>query len=228
MCGRFALTSGEQLLLELFGLEEIPDMAPRYNIAPTQPVAALREKSSGSGRELAHFRWGLIPSWAKDPAIGNRMINARSETAAEKPSFRSAIRRKRCLVVTDGFYEWKKSPGGRGGKQPYFIGMADKKPFAFGGIWETWNDRDGGEVESCAILTTTPNELLETIHDRMPVILKPQDYDVWLDGKMQDMARLSKLFSPFDARQMDAYPVSTVVNSPRNDTPDCVVQQAET
>ena len=224
MCGRFALVSDHQLLLEFFGLEDIPQTAPRYNIAPTQPVAAVRE-SAGGGRELTHFRWGLVPSWAKDPSIGNRMINARSETASQKPSFRNAIRYRRCLVAADGFYEWKKPPGGgKAPKQPFFIGMADKSPFAFGGIWETWSDGDGGETDSCAILTTGPNSHMEGIHDRMPVIVKPEDFDIWLDTKMQDTRELSGMFAPFDAGLMRAHPVSTLVNNPRNDDPECLAE----
>jgi putative SOS response-associated peptidase YedK len=168
---------------------------------------------------LARLRWGLIPSWAKDPAIGNRMINARAETVAEKPAFRAAFRRRRCLVVADGFYEWA-----RGGKprQPYFIRMHDDRPFAFAGLWESWQGPDEGPVESCTLLTTEPNELLEPIHNRMPLILGEDDYDQWLDPALQRPDALQPLLRPLPSDQMTAEKISTYVNSPANDDPRCI------
>jgi putative SOS response-associated peptidase YedK len=169
-------------------------------------------------RECVLLRWGLIPGWADDPKIGNRMINARAETVASKPAFRNAFKRRRCLVVTDGFYEWKKLVQG---KQPHYIRMKDDRPFAFAGLWESWH-RDGSQIESCTIITTEPNALMKSIHNRMPVILRPDDYDCWLDPEFQDGDALQRLLAPFSAHRMEAYPVSTLVNSPGNDVADCI------
>lgn len=208
-----------------FGLFEMPPFTPRFNIAPTQPVAVVRcsPESSQPERELAWLRWGLIPSWAKDPAIGNRMINARAETAADKPAYRAAFRRRRCLVVADGFYEWQRT-GAR--KQPYFIRMHDDRPFAFAGLWESWQGADEGPVQSCTLLTTEPNELVKPIHNRMPVILAPDDYGQWLDPTVQKPQPLVPLLRPFPVDQMIAYPVSTHVNSPARDDPRCIERVA--
>jgi putative SOS response-associated peptidase YedK len=223
MCGRFALiTPGEDLVTQ-FGVEAQAHLlkpgepTARYNIAPTQPVTAIRA-AGAEEEQWAFFHWGLIPSWAKDPAMGSRMINARSETAAAKPSFRAAFKRRRCLIPMDGFYEWRKIAGG---KQPYFIHMADRRPFAAAGLWEMWFGPDGSELESCTILTTTPNELVAELHNRMPVILDPADYDPWLHDDRPD--QLNHLLRPFSAAPMAAYPVSTYVNNPRNEGPACVV-----
>lgn len=231
MCGRFTLRSNLNLILQQFGLDEAPDLTPRYNIAPTQLVPTVR--AAGSGRELAMLRWGLIPSWSKDEKIGNRLLNARSETAAEKPSFRTAFRRRRCLVVADGFYEWQKigpdqAGAGKGAKkQPYYIRMRDERPFAFAGLWESWRGPKGAElaspIESCTILTTGPNELMQRLHDRMPVILSPEDYELWLDPTFQGLDALQALQRPLAADAMIADPVSTLVNSPRNESPECIV-----
>jgi len=208
-----------------FGLFEMPPFTPRFNIAPTQPVAVVRcsPGESNPDRELVWLRWGLIPSWAKDPAIGSRMINARAETAAQKPAYRAAFRRRRCLVVADGFYEWERTGRPR---QPHFIRMQDDQPFAFAGLWESWQGPDDGPIESCTLLTTEPNELVEPIHNRMPVILPPDDYDQWLDPSVQRPEPLAPLLRPFPSDQMIAYPVSTYVNSPTRDDPRCIERLA--
>jgi putative SOS response-associated peptidase YedK len=219
MCGRFTLTDPDADLAVQFNLPEIPDMEPRYNIAPTQSVAAVRVKANSQTRELVLLRWGLIPFWAKDPQIGARMINARSKTAAEKPAFRVAFRQRRCLVVADGFYEWQKQ---NGGKQPFYIHLRDRQPFAFAGLWEFWKGPDDTAVESCTLLTTTPNDLLRPVHNRMPVILHPKDYERWLDPELQQAEVLKTLLQPYPSKEMDIYPVSRWVNSPKNDDPRCV------
>jgi putative SOS response-associated peptidase YedK len=188
-------------------------MTPRFNVAPTQQVGVVRQPAGQ--RELVFMQWGLVPRWAKDPKIGSQMINARAETAAEKPAFRDAFRKRRCLVVTDGFYEWKKT-GGKV-KQPYYIHTKDGKPFGFAGLWERW-----GELESCTILTTSPNELCANVHDRMPVILGTADYDRWLDSSLSDPVELQPLLDSYPAEEMVAEPVSTHVNSVRNDDEKCV------
>jgi putative SOS response-associated peptidase YedK len=225
MCGRFTLRAPASVIAEQFALFEMPPFTPSFNIAPTQPVAAVRaaRDQPDHGRELVWLHWGLIPSWAKDRKIGNRMINARSETAAEKPAFRAALKRRRCLVVADGFYEWKRT-GRR--KQPYFIRMHDDRPFAFAGLWEHWEGDENSYVESCALLTTEPNDLMEPIHNRMPVILSPEHYDQWLDPSEQSGDTLTPLLRPFPSNEMVAYAVSTHVNSPTNDDPTCI-QRAE-
>jgi putative SOS response-associated peptidase YedK len=219
MCGRFALIAPGAVLAEQFGLPEEPPIAPRYNIAPTQPVAAVRE-AAGGGRELTHFHWGLIPFWAKDPSMSARMINARSETVAEKPAFRAAFRYRRCLVPADGFFEWQKR---NGRKQPIYIHGADGRPLAIAGIWERWLAPDGSEIESCSLLTTRPNALVAPIHDRMPVLIEPEDYATWLDTGLQRSDALQHLLRPYDADKLAAYPVGMQVNNARYDEADCVV-----
>ena len=216
MCGRFTLFDSSDSLAERFGLGEVTSLSPRYNIAPSQAVAVVRIPAEGADRELALLRWGLVPSWAKDPSVGSRMINARAETAPEKPAFRAAIRRRRCLVPADGFYEWKHA-GGR--KQPYYVRMRDGGTFAFAGIWEIWKGEGGDPIESCALLTTGPNELLEPIHDRMPVIIPPGGYDLWLSPMVHDPSALTPFFAPYPAGGMTAYPVRTLVNNPKMDEP---------
>lgn len=217
MCGRYTLRTPVETLAEEFGISDpLPEIPTRYNIAPTQEVAAVLEEDEE--RKLEMLRWGLIPSWADDPAVGNRMINARSETAAEKPSFRTAFRKRRCLILADGFYEWQKT---NGGKQPYYIRMEDGSPFAFAGLWESW-DKHGGEIRSCTILTTDANEMVGEVHHRMPVILPPETYDLWLDTDMRDTEPLLDLLRPYPDDVMDAYPVSRFVNSPSNDDKRCV------
>jgi putative SOS response-associated peptidase YedK len=191
---------------------------PRYNIAPTQPVAVI--PNDGQNR-LDFYVWGLIPFWAKDPAIGSRMINARSETLAEKPSFKSALRRRRCLIPADGFYEWQANPSGKG-KTPMYIRLQDGKPFAFAGLWERWNSPDGSTILSTTIITTRPNALMEPIHNRMPVILPSSAYAAWLTPEETDAAALLPLLEPYPAQAMAAYAVSTLVNSPAHDAPDLI------
>jgi putative SOS response-associated peptidase YedK len=220
MCGRFTLTVNPAELQDTFADYTFPQQfAPRYNIAPTQPVLAIPNDEQNTAD---FFVWGLIPMWAKDASIGNRLINARGETLAEKPAFRGSLKYKRCLILADGFYEWK-AAAGKKTKTPFFIHMKDRKPFAFAGLWDSWNGPDGSQVKSCTIITTAPNELTAIIHDRMPVILHPRDYAKWLDPSPQTPDRLSPLIKPFPAEMMNAYPVSTLVNTPANDIPELIV-----
>jgi len=218
MCGRFALAATGEEVAAHYELPEVPFVAPRYNIAPTQPVAAVRLGGAGE-REFTHFQWGLIPSWSKEPSIGSRMINARAETAAEKPAFRAAFRRRRCLLPATGFYEWQ-ATGGR--KQPMYIHAAESGIFSLAGLWEIWQSADGGMLETCTILTTSPNELMEPIHNRMPVILDPGAYRLWL-APDPPLDPLNHLLRPCDTAPLAAYPVSTAVNKPQNDTPEIIV-----
>ncbi len=223
MCGRFALHAPAEALATLFDLSEPPPLAPRYNIAPTQPVGIVRATAEdNTAREWALVMWGLIPSWAKDPTIGARMINARAETVAEKPSFRAAYKRRRCLVPASGFYEWQKA--GKG-KQPYYIAMESGDPFGIAGLWERWYGPDGGELQTCTLLTTEPNDLLEPIHNRMPVIIAPEDYAEWLDHSSEDRAyfdAIGHLLRPYPAEEMVTYPVSTYVSNARNEGAACI------
>jgi putative SOS response-associated peptidase YedK len=221
MCGRYTVR-GILPVAELFGISLPAEFQqPRYNIAPTQDVLVVRAApdAPGQGRRGDLLRWGLVPHWAQDPSVGNRMINARAETAAERPAFRDAMKRRRCLVPADGFYEWKAPTTGKR-KQPHLIRMKDDRPFAFAGLWECWG-HGADRVESFTILTTSPNELVAPIHDRMPVIVAPGDYDRWLDPKV-DSAGVKELLRPYDAGEMVAQPVGTHVNNPANDTPECV------
>jgi len=218
MCGRFALFAPGQDVAEQFGVVIDHEIAPRYNIAPTQPVAAIRLDGNSGERELTYFSWGLIPSWAKDPKIGSRMINARSETAAEKPSFRAAFKRRRCLIPASGFYEWQKLSDR---KQPTYIHGNHDQLLGLAGLWEVWQSSDGSVIESCTILTTQPNELMAPIHNRMPVIIAPEDYSMWLDPGPQPLDALH-LMRPYESAAIEAYAVSTAVNSPRNDLAACV------
>jgi len=220
MCGRFTLTVDPAELEERFGNYTFPKkFAPRFNIAPTQPVLAIPNNDKF---KADFFVWGLIPMWAKDPSIGSRLINARGETVAEKPSFRGSLKYKRCLILADGFYEWKAQPG-RKSKTPFLIHMKNRKPFAIAGLWDTWNSPDGSTIKSCTLITTEPNELMAMIHDRMPVILHPRDYAKWLDPSPQTPDQLLPMIKPFPADVMDAYPVSTLVNKASNDMPELVV-----
>lgn len=217
MCGRFALAATGEDLKDHYSLQELPFVMPRYNIAPTQPVAAIR-LDAGNQRELTHFQWGLIPSWAKDPSIGARMINARAETAAEKPSFRAAFKRRRCLIPATGFYEWQQRAGG---KQPFYIHAAAQDILSLAGLWEVWQSADGTELETCTILTTTPNGLIEPIHNRMPVILDPADYDMWLDRETPP-DQLRHLLRPVENERLVARAVSTAVNKVQNESLECI------
>lgn len=216
MCGRFTLRTPAKAIATLFDLGEIPELRPRYNIAPSRPIAAVRQNRSRQ-REFAMLRWGLVPFWADDPKIGYRTINARAETVATKPSFRAAFRKRRCLVIADGYFEWKKRDGK---KQPYFFHLNDDRPFAFAGLWEHW-EGDEEKIESCTILVTEANALQQAIHDRMPVILSPHDYDVWLDPDV-DGKRVQPLLRPYPNDDLETYPVSTTVNKPQNDVEECV------
>jgi putative SOS response-associated peptidase YedK len=189
------------------------------NIAPTQQVAAVRRPTAQEGREFVLLRWGLIPPWADDPAVGNRLINARAKTVADKPSFGPALRCRRCLVLADGFFEWQT---GKGKKQPYHFRLRDGRPFALAGLWERWSRGRHGAVESCTLITTEANDLVRPLHERMPVIVPPDAYEVWLDPAVQHPVRLQPLLRPYRAEEMVAYPVSMRVNSPRNDDPGCV------
>lgn len=220
MCGRFTLSQPATAIASTFQLSTIPELAPRYNIAPTQPIATIL--SAGDRRQFQMLRWGLIPSWAKDLTIGAKLINARAETVAEKPAFRSAFRHRRCLVIADGFYEWQLQ---KGKKQPFYFRLQDGQPFAFAGLWETWQAPDGEKIDSCTLLTTTANSLLRSVHDRMPVILKPEDYDRWLDPQIQKSEQLQPLLQSYSSEAMTAYPVSTKVNNPTNDSPECIERQ---
>lgn len=223
MCGRFTLTAPPDQIASLFDLPQEPVVVPRYNIAPTQPVAVVRMNPQKAEREWALTYWGLIPSWSKDPSIGARMINARSETVTEKPAFRAAFKRRRCLVPANGFYEWQKQ--GKG-KQPFYITTPDGAPFAIAGLWEYWEGADGSALESCTLLTTSANTLMAPLHDRMPVIVAPEDYAQWLgtgrDENPQALDQLQHLLRPYAEDGLVAYPVSTYVNNTRNEGADCV------
>lgn len=219
MCGRFTLAlPTDDLQLALPWLDVPADMPPRYNIAPSQPVAVVPNNNL---RQIEFFRWGLIPSWAKDHKIGYRMINARAETLAQKPSFRAAYRRRRCLVLADGFYEWQGAKGTA--KTPHHIRLESGAPFALAGLWETWHSPDGSVIPSCTIITTQPNTLVAPIHNRMPVILPPEAYEEWLASGERTPAELQPLLVPFPAELMVAHPISRLVNNPKNDQPECIL-----
>jgi putative SOS response-associated peptidase YedK len=234
MCGRFTLRTPLTVLIERFqlGMNAVRQLAlfePRYNIAPTQEILTVRVDPSTGEREPAMLRWGLIPAWSKEPQSGPPMINARGESIAEKPSFRTATRRRRCLIPADGFYEWQKIGGGTK-KQPHYIHYADHRPFAFAGLWEHWQSKDApaGEalaIESCTIVTTAASAALAEVHDRMPVILEPNDYALWLDPQVQDAAQVQHLVAPNDDPAIIFEPISTHVNKVANDDPRCIAVQ---
>lgn len=219
MCGRFTLTADVNALQIAFPWVNIPvGMSPRYNIAPSQPVAVV--PNDGQNR-LDSYLWGLVPSWAKDIRIGNHLINARAETLMEKPSFKNAFRRRRCLVISDGFYEWKTNGNGKR-KIPMYITFENHHPFAFAGLWDIWHAPDGSEIRSCTIITCEPNQLLKPIHNRMPVILSPQVYRDWLSFQEVDPDQLRQYLAPYPASDMIAYPVSNGVNDPAYDNIECI------
>lgn len=218
MCGRFTLRDCPDELLNSFEAESELEWGPRFNIAPSQSVAVIRNAPGGGRREAVMLKWGLIPSWADDMHIGVRLINARAETIVVKPSFQQALQSRRCLVLADGFYEWKKS--GKA-KQPYFIHMADGRPFVFAGLWDRWA-KSLPAIESCTIITTTPNALVADIHDRMPVILAEDAAKIWLDQNVKDAALLSSFLIPYTAAKLVADPVGSMVNSPQHDSADCI------
>lgn len=216
MCGRFSIFADPERLAERFDATLPPQgLAPRYNAAPTQDLPVILNQEADA---IQLLRWGLVPFWAKDPSIGNRMINARAETLAEKPSFRNALQKRRCLVLADGFYEWQQTDDG---KIPLRITLASGEPFAFAGLWETWRSPDGESLRTFTIITTEPNELLATIHNRMPALLLPEHEQLWLDDHAHQEAWLAAL-RPYPAERMAAYPVSRRVNSPANDDPTVV------
>lgn len=219
MCGRYRLTRDGKQIVEDFAVEGEIAWSPRYNIAPTDLVPTIRQDHKNPVHLFALMRWGLIPFWAKDASNGIKTINAVSETATDKPAFREAMHKRRCLIPADGFYEWAKI--GPKEKQPYNFSMLDDSMFAFAGLWERWRDDTGKEILSCTILTTRPNALTVNIHNRMPVILRRQDYDLWLDPGVTNPAKVAGLLAPFDARQMKKYPVSARVNSVKNDDRQC-------
>jgi len=219
MCGRFTLSQPAETLAELFQLSAVPPLEPQYNIAPTQQVAAVLVDPGTNTRQLKWLHWGLIPAWSKDTKMGARLINARAETVREKPAFRAAFKQRRCLVVADGFYEWQQLLGK---KQPNYVRMQNGQPFAFAGLWEHWQGASHHVIDSCTILTTEPNELLRPIHNRMPVILKPQDYNLWLDPAVQQPELLQPLLRPYPSEAMTAFPVSPQVNNPTNNSPALV------
>jgi putative SOS response-associated peptidase YedK len=219
MCGRYRLSRRKEIIEEYFDTADWQDdWSPRYNIAPIQPVPVIRQNPKEPIRDLSLMRWGLIPSWAKDTSGAARMINARSETASTKPAFRDALKSRRCLIPADGFYEWKRD--GKA-KQPFCFEVDQGGLFAFAGLWERWRDPSGQWVKSCSILTTTPNAVTSAVHDRMPVILDRESYDLWLDPGMNDAAAASELLKPFDARLMRCYPVSSRINHVANDDEEC-------
>ncbi len=219
MCGRFTLSLEPGDLQEELGLGSVPaDLHPRYNVAPTQPVAVVTDPVK---RDVALFHWGLVPGWAKDTSIGSKMINARSETIQEKPSFRNAFARRRCLILSDGFYEWDKVSGKR---TPYFIHLSSGKPFTFAGLWEVWHSPEGQVLNSCTIITCPANQMVSQLHERMPVILPPEKRWDWLDSKAQP-ADMQKLLVPYPAAEMAMFPVRPLVNSPANDSPDLMMRE---
>lgn len=234
MCGRYTLRTPLNVLAQqfLFELGDLPaglSLAPRYNIAPTQTVAAVRKLEAGAPRQLALLHWGLIPSWAKDAKLAASTINARGESVAEKPAFRAAFTRRRCLILADGYFEWK-AVGKK--KLPIWYRLQDERPFAFAGLWERWRGPSGTPdeappLESCTIITTAANALSAELHDRMPVILHPVDYDLWLDPAFADKPRLQALLTAYPAEEMKAEPVNPRVNSVRNDDPECLVPEPE-
>ncbi len=219
MCGRFVLTADGQALQLQFNLTALPEglVTARYNIAPTQPVMVITNTAPTT---LTVQKWGLIPSWSKDPSIASTLINARAETLEEKPSFRTAFKRRRCIIPATGFYEWGKGEGKT--KQPYYIHLKDTPVFGFAGLWETWHSLDGDMVETCTIITTEPNDLIRPLHHRMAVILDPEDYDLWLSPDELPPMALKPLLNSYPAEQMAYYPISTLVNNVRNDSPECI------
>jgi putative SOS response-associated peptidase YedK len=218
MCGRYRLSRRKQIVEERFDAAGDEDWEPRYNVAPTQPVPIIRQHPKEPKRVMSLVRWGLIPSWSKDASCAAKMINARAETAHVLAAFQDAMKRRRCLVPADGFYEWQKRESAR---QPYCFEVKDGELFAFAGLWERWKDPNGNWVKTCSILTTTPNAVTSAVHDRMPVILAPENYDMWLDPGMTKVEALAEMLEPFDARLMRCFPVSARINQAKNDDANC-------
>jgi putative SOS response-associated peptidase YedK len=219
MCGRFALYTDPIALAKQFQAENVPELQPNYNVAPSQAIPIIRNEQGH--RLFAMARWGLIPSWAKDIKIGYNTINARADTVAEKPSFRSAFQRRRCLIPADGYFEWQEIPDSKI-KQPWYISLKNQEPMALAGLWEHWQGSDGSEIESCTIIVTAGNELMQPIHDRMPVILSTETWDTWLDAANTNKQGLQTLLNQYPADEMTAWPVGTVVNSPRHNGEVCI------
>ncbi|MGR8933891.1 MAG: SOS response-associated peptidase [Gammaproteobacteria bacterium] len=222
MCGRFALFTDPMNLAQYFGADVQAQLLPRYNVAPTQNIPILRDENGR--RRFAFARWGLIPHWAKDLKTGYSTINARAETVAVKPAFRAAFRSRRCLIPADGFYEWQARPEEKI-KQPWFIVLRDREPMAFAGLWERWRSPQGEELESCTIIVTAANALMMPIHDRMPVILAPADWNAWLQAGIANVRMLQSLLQPYPPEKMDAWPVGTQVNNPRYDAISCLIRR---
>jgi putative SOS response-associated peptidase YedK len=223
MCGRFVLFSNVTVISNELNIQQIPfDFKASYNIAPGQDVVAVINQ--GAGNELVTFRWGLIPFWSKDPKIGSRMINARGETVAEKPSFRTPFKKRRCLILADGFYEWRKEGMG---KVPVYVFLKSRRPFGLAGLFDSWNSPDGEEIRTCTIITTEANELLKPVHDRMPVIIPERNRDIWLDTAIEDEKFLAILLVPYPSELMVHHDVSRFVNSPKNDSPECIHPASE-
>ena len=220
MCGRFRLSRRKQIVEEYFdtAVSDEPEWNPRFNVAPTQPIPVIRQNPKEPVRELSMMRWGLVPSWSKDSSAAAKMINARSETASTKPAFRDALKSRRCLIPADGFYEWKRD--GKN-KQPYCFEVNGGELFAFAGLWDGWKNAEGQWIKTCSVLTTTPNDVTAAVHDRMPVILDPDSYELWLEPGMNDTNAVSDLLKPYDARLMRCFPVSTQVNHVANDDEGC-------
>ncbi len=218
MCGRFTLTISGDEIAKCFQVSEVQDGPPRYNIAPSQEILTIVQRLQGQ-RQLKAMKWGLIPSWSFDVKIGSKLLNARGETVAEKPSFRNAFKHRRCLIIADGFYEWQNP---RKNKQPYYIHLKTRQPFAFAGLWEVWNSGQTEEILSCCIITTEANELMKPLHHRMPVILSRDAYSQWLDPNVSNRDILESFLTPYESDAMSAYQVSQKVNRPTNDHPDCL------
>lgn len=218
MCGRYVVNTTKEILKKKFKVKDVPDMKlQRFNIAPTQNIPVVRFVEGE--REISLLHWGLIPSWAKDEQLAAKMINARSETVTEKPSYKKAFQQRRCLIPASGFYEWKKT---REGKEPFYFYMKDNGLLAFAGLWDSWRNPDNELIESCTILTTEANDVLKPVHDRMPVILNESDYDLWLDADVRKQDLRLELLNPFSAQEMKSHSVSTLVNSPKNDDVSCI------
>ena len=239
MCARFTLKTSAVVLGELFELDDVPDLPPRYNIAPSQIIPAVVNEEGH--RQMRFFQWGLVPSWAKDPGIAQNLINARAETAPEKPSFRAAFKRRRCLIPADGFFEWSTvdpaaegslfddiapPPRGKPIKQPFYFTLPDEGPFAIGGLYEYWEGVDVGPIESCTLLTTEPNELLTPFHIRMPAIIDRENFDIWLDAEPKPAELLLALLQPYPNEKLTLRPVTRRMNNPRFDDPEAVVALA--
>jgi putative SOS response-associated peptidase YedK len=215
MCGRFVLENTPEQIMKVYRLSSLPDLSPRYNVAPGQQIAVVRQHNGGD-RELAFLQWGLVPPWAKDPAIGYKMINARSETVQEKPSFKQALQARRCIIPVSGFYEWEKSGRDR---IPHYIHLRGGDVMSLAGLWERWKSPEGVELQTCTILTTSANSLIKKLHDRMPVILHREEFGLWLNKDIDDVKQLAELFHPYPSDQLAEYVVAKEVNSPGNDSP---------